>query len=89
MPSARPPKSASTSAASRSQFSALRLAITTSAPCSANDRTMAAPNPRLPPVTSATLPLKSKYCFMPGTYSEALRVLRESAAMAATRSCVC
>src|SRR4051812_21905990 len=53
------PVSASTSFASASQLSSLRLAITTSAPASANALTIDRPRPRLPPVTTATLPVRS------------------------------
>ena len=48
-----------TSAATSSQASSLRDAMITSAPCSANARLIARPRPRLPPVTSATLPVMS------------------------------
>ncbi|SKT51071.1 Uncharacterised protein [Mycobacteroides abscessus subsp. abscessus] len=53
--SARRPCSASTWAANSLHESILRLAITTSAPCAAKARTIARPNPRLPPVTTTTL----------------------------------
>src|SRR6187397_1069752 len=43
-------------AAACSQASSLRLAITTSAPASANAVAISSPSPRLPPVTRATWP---------------------------------
>ena len=49
-----------TSAAVSSQDSILRLAMTTSAPCRAKASTISRPRPRLPPVTKATLPVRSK-----------------------------
>src|SRR4051812_21308173 len=49
------PVSASTSLASASQLSSLRLAMTTSAPAAANPLIIDRPIPRLPPVTTATL----------------------------------
>ena len=61
--SARRP-SARTSSATASQFSSLRLAITTSAPCSANASTISRPRPRLPPVTIATLSVMSNRSVM-------------------------
>src|SRR5690349_6286889 len=51
---------ARTSSAAASQASSLRLAMITSAPAFANARTICRPSPRLPPVTSATLPERSK-----------------------------
>src|SRR6185369_16900081 len=56
---ARRPNRSLTSPASFSQLSSLRLAMITSAPCSANASTISRPSPRLPPVTSATLPDRS------------------------------
>jgi hypothetical protein len=40
-------------------LSSLRLAITTSAPAVANPSATARPMPRLPPVITATLPVRS------------------------------
>src|SRR5437660_2498099 len=54
------------------QFGSFRLAMTTSAPASAQPRAMAAPIPRLPPVTTATLPVKSSR-FGPPTSTRAPR----------------
>ena len=54
--SARRPVSRLTSSAVASQLGSLRLATTTSAPAWAKARTIARPRPRLPPVTTATLP---------------------------------
>src|SRR3954471_13062306 len=56
---ARRPVSWRTSSATASQASSLRLAITTSAPASANPSTIERPRPRLPPVISTTLSVKS------------------------------
>src|SRR6266852_3047524 len=61
--SARRP-SASTSRAVASQASSLRLAITMSAPARAKASTISRPRPRLPPVTRATLPVRSKCRFI-------------------------
>src|SRR5262245_54227494 len=44
--------------AARSQASSLRLAMTTSAPASANAVAISSPSPRLPPVTRATWPAR-------------------------------
>ena len=54
------PVDAAISTAARSHDSSLRLAMTTSAPLSASPYAMALPIPRLPPVTTATLPARSK-----------------------------
>ena len=53
---ARRPVDRRTSSASAAQASCLRLVMTTSAPARANAETISRPRPRLPPVTSATLP---------------------------------
>ena len=50
------PVVSATSVASFSQLSILRLTMTVSAPAFANASTISRPSPRLPPVTSATLP---------------------------------
>ena len=42
-----------------SQFSSFLLAITTSAPCLATAVAISLPKPRLPPVTTTTLPVRS------------------------------
>ena len=52
--------SARSAAATSSQASALRLATTTSAPACAKPRAIARPSPRVPPVTTATRPERSK-----------------------------
>jgi 3-isopropylmalate dehydrogenase len=57
---ARTPKRSSTSAASAAQLSSLRLAMTTFAPWDANASTISRPSPRLPPVTTAVRPERSK-----------------------------
>src|SRR2546421_9420059 len=61
MPAAARPVDASTSFAAISHASSLRDAITTAAPASAYACTMARPIPRLPPVTTATFPLRSNW----------------------------
>src|SRR5262245_13153887 len=61
--SARRPVRRWTSPAVSRQDSSLRLAITTSAPAAAKASTMARPSPRLPPVTSATFPVRSNRAF--------------------------
>jgi hypothetical protein len=64
-----------TCSAAASHASSLREAITTSAPASASVWTMARPMPRDPPVTTATLPVRScsaakevtsRSCHVPG-----------------------
>jgi hypothetical protein len=55
---ARPP-SPSSSASAAAFFASLRPAIATSAPARAKPLAMPRPMPPLPPVTSATLPLRS------------------------------
>src|SRR5947199_378703 len=57
---AKPTVSPAISAAVSSQVACLRLEMTMSAPASANPIAMARPRPRLPPVTSATLPASEK-----------------------------
>ena len=57
---AEPARRAFSSAATASQASALRDEITTLAPCSASRSAIARPMPRDEPVTTATLPLRSK-----------------------------
>ena len=56
------PARPASSAAAASRFSFLRLAITTAAPASASRAAIALPIPRPPPVTRATLPVKSIVC---------------------------
>src|SRR6478736_1986727 len=58
-----------TSAAASSQASCLRLATTTSAPACASVRTIARPRPRVPPVTSATRPVRSNRSYGAATDS--------------------
>src|SRR6516162_10162465 len=53
------PPAALISATTAAQLSALRLEITTRAPCSASCMAIALPIPRLEPVTRATLPDRS------------------------------
>ena len=53
------PRVADIVAAAASQESSLREAMTTSAPASASVCTIARPMPRDPPVTTATLPVRS------------------------------
>ena len=55
---ARPPASSS-SAAAAAFFSSLRAAMATVAPAAARPRANPRPMPLLPPVTMATLPLRS------------------------------
>ena len=50
---------AAISSAAITQLSYLRLAITTSAPAAANPSATARPMPRLPPVITATFPVRS------------------------------
>ncbi|CAA9498871.1 MAG: hypothetical protein AVDCRST_MAG91-938 [uncultured Sphingomonadaceae bacterium] len=57
--SARRPKARISSATAFAAASELEWLITTSAPASASARAVAAPIPREPPVTSATLPVRS------------------------------
>src|SRR4029078_11993793 len=59
MATARRPVEVLTCSAAASHASSLREAITTSAPASARVWTMARPMPRDPPVTTATLPVRS------------------------------
>ena len=57
--SVRRPVLSAISSATASQLSSLRLAMTTSAPCSAKATAIALPMPRLPPVMTATLSVRS------------------------------
>src|SRR5271169_2644594 len=59
MPSAGLPVVSVISAARARQVSTFRLATATAAPRSAKAMLMALPNPRLPPVTMATFPVRS------------------------------
>ena len=60
MGSAAPGRSRLMSSAAASHASGVRLDTTTRAPCSARRRAMARPMPRVDPVTTATLPVRSK-----------------------------